>query len=282
MRTIILFAGSLWAGAVLAATPQQEPVPGGIAILPLPADVSAHVQAYYQGQRLFIERSSDGQRQVIVGIPLEAQAGAAEIALQDGKQQRVLTFHITAKAYAEQHIQLPVNDHHVHPDAAALERYAREAREQQAVYARYTENALPWPAFILPTQGEANASFGRKRFFNGEARAPHKGMDIAAPHGQAVWAPAAGIVVQTGDYFFNGRTVMIDHGHGLISMLCHLSEITVKVGDSVKAGDVIGRVGSTGRATGPHLHWTVSLNNARIDPLLLLPPSAPATTQASP
>jgi murein DD-endopeptidase MepM/ murein hydrolase activator NlpD len=91
--------------------------------------------------------------------------------------------------------------------------------------------------------------------------------------GKPAKAPADGVVVQTGDYFFNGRTVMIDHGQGFISMLCHLSKIKVKIGDSVKMGDVIGLVGQTGRATGPHLHWTVSLNNVRVDPVLLLPPT---------
>ncbi|MGB4343284.1 MAG: M23 family metallopeptidase, partial [Moraxellaceae bacterium] len=89
--------------------------------------------------------------------------------------------------------------------------------------------------------------------------------------GEPVHAPAAGMVAMTGDYFFNGRTVMIDHGNGLISMLCHLSEITVTKGQNIRQGDIIGKVGKTGRATGPHLHWTVSLNDARIDPLLLLP-----------
>jgi murein DD-endopeptidase MepM/ murein hydrolase activator NlpD len=126
----------------------------------------------------------------------------------------------------------------------------------------------------MPTQGAPTESFGLKRFFNGEARAAHLGMDIPAAEGRAVMAPAQGVVVQTGDYFFNGKTVMIDHGHGLISMLCHLSKITSAIGDAVMQGDIIGLVGHTGRATGPHLHWTLSLNNARIDPLLVLPNQA--------
>jgi murein DD-endopeptidase MepM/ murein hydrolase activator NlpD len=109
-----------------------------------------------------------------------------------------------------------------------------------------------------------------RRFFNGEPRNPHAGVDIAIAEGTPAWAPADGTVVQTGDYFFNGRTVMIDHGNGVISMLCHLSRIEVKAGDRVRQGQTIGRVGKTGRATGPHLHWTVSINNARVDPLLLL------------
>jgi len=130
---------------------------------------------------------------------------------------------------------------------------------------------MGWPRFIQPVAGPYSSPFGLKRFFNGEARAPHAGLDIAAPEGRPVQAPADGVVAQTGDYFFNGRTVLIDHGNGLVSMLCHLSEIRVQKGQQLKQGEVIGTVGKTGRATGPHLHWTVSLNDARIDPLLLLP-----------
>ncbi len=115
--------------------------------------------------------------------------------------------------------------------------------------------------------------FGRKRFFNGEERAPHSGLDIPAPIGQKVVAPADGVVVQTGHYFFNGQTVLIDHGQGLISMFCHLSEIKVEKGQRIHQGEVLGLVGKTGRVTGPHLHWGMSLNNARVDPQLFLNPA---------
>ena len=127
-----------------------------------------------------------------------------------------------------------------------------------------------FPSFIPPTAGKFSNSFGRKRFFNNEERAPHSGLDIPAPIGQKVVAPADGIVVQTGDYFFNGKTVLIDHGQGLISMFCHLSKIEVSKGQHITQGELLGLVGNTGRVTGPHLHWGMSLNDARIDPQLLL------------
>lgn len=107
-------------------------------------------------------------------------------------------------------------------------------------------------------------------FFNGEERAPHSGLDIPAPVGQKVIAPADGIVVQTGNYFFNGNTIMIDHGQRLISMYCHLSKIDVEKGQAIRQGQLIGLVGKTGRVTGAHLHWGMSLNNARVDPQLFL------------
>ncbi|MDH3355350.1 MAG: M23 family metallopeptidase, partial [Chromatiales bacterium] len=121
-----------------------------------------------------------------------------------------------------------------------------------------------------PVSGRLSGNFGRRRFFNNQPRKPHSGMDIAAPMGTSVVSPAAGKVVDTGNFFFNGNTIFVDHGQGVVTMYCHLNTLTVKKGDIVAQGEKIATVGMTGRVTGPHLHWSVNLNGVRIDPALFM------------
>ena len=153
-----------------------------------------------------------------------------------------------------------------------MKRIERELAEQVAAYRTYRAGVTPSNVLLdRPVNGgRLSSPFGLRRFFNGQERNPHSGLDFAVPSGTPIKAPAAGVVVLVGDYFFNGKTVFVDHGQGFISMFCHMSAVDVKVGDEVPRGGVVGKVGATGRATGPHLHWNISLNDARVDPAIFI------------
>jgi murein DD-endopeptidase MepM/ murein hydrolase activator NlpD len=164
-----------------------------------------------------------------------------------------------------------------------LRRIKRENERMRAVFAHYDARPVNQSVFEQPADGRISGTFGLRRFFNGEERQPHQGVDFAAATGTPVRAPADGKVALTGNFFFNGESIFLDHGQGVISMMNHLSRIDVREGQEIKRGEIIGAVGATGRATGPHLHWTLSLNNARVDPLLFLPPiSEPTAPDAAP
>jgi murein DD-endopeptidase MepM/ murein hydrolase activator NlpD len=162
------------------------------------------------------------------------------------------------------------NKRKVNPYKEDIDRIIRERNEMNKAFKSFENLAQPAVDFVLPAEGPISSPFGLKRILNDQPRNPHSGLDIAAPTGTPIHAPAAGRVTAVGNYFFNGNTVLLDHGQGLISMYCHMSETTVAVGDALSPGDLIGKVGKTGRVTGPHLHWSVSLNNARVDPNLFI------------
>lgn len=248
--------------SAFAQLPQDSRRAGGIAVIPLSANTT---QVFYEQKPVLITQEGT-QRYAVFGIPLSAPLGSLSLTTNTTPIQ----IEVTPYQYAEQRLNVK-NQDYVNPNQDQLDRYAREAKEQNDIYNSFTPSSWhSFPAFIRPTAGKFSNSFGRKRFFNGEERAPHSGLDIPAPVGQKVVAPAEGVVVGTGNYFFNGNTVLIDHGQGLISMFCHLSKINVEKGQHIQQGEILGLVGKTGRVTGPHLHWGMSLNNARVDPQLFL------------
>lgn len=258
------------AAAMAHATdlPQQRLAPGGVARIALGALPEAP-HASFNGVPVLVLRDG-AQWTALVGIALSAAPGPARVTLQrdDGATTVDVPFQIKPFHYAEQ--RLTVAPGQVDLSKDDLARYERERVHLAEVSATFSETLPPTLRLQQPTPGARSSSFGLRRVFNGQSRNPHSGMDIAAPLGAPVTASAAGRVIDTGNYFFNGNTVWLDHGAGLLTMYCHLSAIHVKVGDEVAAGALIGAVGATGRATGPHLHWSVSLNRAMVDPALFL------------
>ena len=242
----------------------NKPVPGGVAVIDL-GNAATPPQARYQGKPALVIRE-DGQRWIaIVGIPLTVKPGTQQVDVEGAPR----SFQVQPREYRAQHITLK-NQRQVNPNPSDLRRIERELAEQTEAYRHFSPNQPSNLLFDRPVDGPLSSPFGLRRFFNGEERNPHSGLDFAAKTGTPIRAPAAGQVILVGDYFFNGKTVFVDHGQGLISMFCHLSAIDVKVGDSLARGDVLGKVGATGRATGPHLHWNVSLNDARVDPSIFI------------
>ena len=243
----------------------DRPVPGGVAVVDL-GDAAQRPAARYRDRPVLVLRE-DGRRWIaVVGLPLTVKAGREQLQLDDGSTR---SFAVAARHYREQRITLK-NQQQVTPNAANLARIERELAVQNDAYRQFSARQPSNLLFDRPVNGPLSSPFGLRRFFNGEERNPHSGLDFAVPAGTPVKAPAAGRVILVGDYFFNGKTVFVDHGQGLISMFCHLSQIGVKVGDELARGAVLGKVGATGRATGPHLHWNVSLNDARVDPAIFI------------
>lgn len=257
-------------GTLAIELPAQEIVPGGVAILPVAAAAEPQPLVEYEGKPVMVVRHQD-QWHAVVGIPLGAATGPQEIKVSHTSGNRSLPFTVAEKAYETQHLTIK-DRRKVEPNPDDLKRIAAERVEQDTALAFWNGTLIADDLHLdLPVEGRLSSSFGLRRFFNEQPRAPHSGLDIAAPEGTPVKAPADGQVILTGDFFFNGNGVFIDHGQGLVTMYGHMSRIDVKHGDEVRRGQVIGAVGQSGRATGPHLHWGVSLNDARVNPSLFVP-----------
>lgn len=264
---LILFAFTIFFPLVNAIElPDESPVPGGIAI------ISIHTEqkptAYFQGRKVMVLGSSNNWK-AIVGIPLSEKPGLYELLVKDGDIKTNYKFEIKNKNYETQYLTIK-NKRKVNPNEEDMLRITKETELIAKAKSHWRDNDNINLRFIIPTTGPYSSPFGLRRFFNEQPRKPHSGLDIAAPKGTSILAPADGVVINTGNYFFNGNTVFIDHGQGLITMYCHMDHINIQEGTKVKAGEIIGKVGSTGRVTGAHLHWSVILNDTTVDPILFL------------
>ncbi len=263
-RGLTLLATMLVGAPILAALPEHSPRPGGIAVIDVGAAESAPA-VEYRGRRVLV--AQNGKRWLaVIGIPLNAETGPAVIEVEGTGP---INFEIVPHAYREQRLTVK-NQSFVTPDQAQLDRIGHERNIIDAALNGWRNTVVSDLSLGSPVAGPRSSSFGLRRFFNDQPRSPHKGMDIAASTGTTIVAPKSGVVTATGDYFFNGNTVIVDHGQGFVTMYCHLSEIGVEKGQTVSEGETLGKVGATGRVTGPHLHFGTYLNGTAIDPALLL------------
>lgn len=261
--------------------PLADPVPGGIATITLgQAQQTAAPKVSLGEKRIMVLKNKDGW-QAIVGISLDTEPGeySVQVTWPSGHSES-RRFMVKSKEYKSQYLTIK-NKRKVDPSAEDMKRILKEKEIITGAFATWSEPAKTPGRFQLPVKGRMSSPFGLKRFFNDQPRKPHSGLDIAAPEGKPIHAPAAARVVVTGDYFFNGNSIFLDHGQGLISMYCHMSKISVKPGEWVKAGQSIGKVGKTGRVTGPHLHWSVSLNRTRVNPVLFFNDEVMASLNSS-
>lgn len=231
------------------------------------------VSAQWHDQTFPLERNPAGTWQALLGIDVDAPIGASELRVTGRRTagdplERAFPVEIAAKQVRTRRIR--VNPKFVNPPKTELARIKKETEELAAIFRSPSSGRLWKDGAVRPVEGVAVSGFGVRSVLNGEPRGPHTGLDLAAGTGTPVHAPTPGVVVAARPFYFSGNTVILDHGQGLYSTMAHLSVIDVKEGQQVAQGTLLGKVGATGRVTGPHLHWAVRLHGARVDPLSLL------------
>ena len=246
--------------------PDELNAPGGVVIIPI--NSKDRPKAFFYDKRVLVIGESQNWK-AIIGIPLKIELGEHKLKVVSNGVEANYLFEVVGKAYEAQYLTIK-NKRQVNPNKEDMLRITRERKLISKAKINWREIDNVPLRFIKPAKGPFSSSFGLRRFFNNQPRNPHSGLDIAAKTGTPIVAPAAGIVTNAGDYFFNGKTVFLDHGQGLITMYCHMENISVEEGDIVDVNDLLGTIGSTGRVTGAHLHWSVILNNTTVEPLLFL------------
>jgi len=257
MRVLTLAALISLSGSLLANTA----VPGGIYVWAIPQGATTVTYADQPVMKV--------AEHALIGLPITLAPGPQSLVYQQNGRTLRHHFEVFDKTYSEQHITLE-NKAMVNPPAETLARIRNESTRQRRLYESFSPPVDLREGFEQPLTGVITSLFGHRRFFNGQARNPHSGLDIAADSGTTIHAAGNGSITLSDDLYFNGKTLFIDHGQGLVTMYCHMSELLVKSGETVNKGQAVGLVGATGRATGPHLHWSVSLNGTRVDPALFM------------
>ena len=248
--------------------PRESRVPGGVALVAVGrADEPKPVVTRDSASVWTVKRGASWI--AVVGLPLSTTPGEHSVNVNRNGETQSVAFTVQNKRYPVQHVTLKDNAM-VEPPPEVLARIESESAHLKTVRSKWREDAATNASFTLPAKGRLSGRFGGSRVLNGKPRAPHAGLDVAIGTGTPVLAPGDGIVLDIGDYYFCGNTMFIDHGNGLLSLFCHLSEHTAKVGDIVRKGQAVALSGATGRASGPHLHWSVYLNGVSVEPELFV------------
>jgi murein DD-endopeptidase MepM/ murein hydrolase activator NlpD len=278
-RAAVLFAmlGLVWpvpsghgaAHDIVVAARSRLMAPGEIVVLTMtpPSEVD-QVKVEVFGQDVPVFRAGTRTWRALIGIDLDVAPGSYAVEIRADGLRTSLPLVVQPRAFPTR--RLSVDPDFVTPPESELPRIQRESARLNEVWRTSADQRLWSPPFVRPVPQPANSRFGTRSVFNGEPRGAHGGADFPSPRGAPVRAPNAGRVALADALYFSGNTVIIDHGLGLFSLLAHLSVFSVKDGDQVTAGQIVGRVGATGRVTGPHLHWAVRANGARVDPTALL------------
>jgi len=267
----LVCSAMLLLAALNVSAAEHSPRPGGVAIVDLkivssPGEVAPEV-TFNDKRALVFERN--GRWYTAVGLPLSQQPGPSEIAVTSHSgETRSISIDVKEHSYREQ--RLTVKKSYVDLSEEQLDRVRADRKIIDGALQNFRDLPMNGVSLDAPADGPKSSSFGLRRFFNDQPRSPHSGMDIAAPLDSPVAAAGDGIVTATGNYYFNGNTVFVDHGQGFVTMYCHLNEIGVKDGQAVAAGEQIGKVGATGRVTGAHLHFGTYLNGNAVDPAIFI------------
>lgn len=251
--------------------PKNLCVPGGVVVINLKLYSKEPPIVLYQDNRALViaDRERPNNWITVVGIPLDAPIGINHIKINNHGNITKRAFTVKNKQYPTERLTIP-NKRKVTPLPEDLATIEAEYKETIQTYAHWQYKKLDKLTLTMPVQGRKSSPFGLVRIMNNVPKNPHSGLDIAAPSGTEVKCVMDGQVLNIGNFFYSGNIVFIDHGQGFITSYCHLNSINVVKGQIVRKDEVIGTVGKTGRATGPHLHWSVSLNGVRVDPQLFI------------
>lgn len=269
LRHLILACLLVSAASFAWALPRHSPVPGGVAVIELAGEENARPTVSFNDQPQPVVRQR-GKWVALIGIPLDTTAGEHPLVVDSGKRRYGQSLHVKAKQYPTQHLRI-ADDRMVTPPPEVEARIAEEQARVAAWKQHYTAAQEPDTRFDLPARGPRSSRFGVRRILNGEPRSPHAGLDVAVGVGAPLHAPAAGTVLAIADLYFTGKTVVIDHGRGVLTLYAHLSRVDVAEGQALRRGEAFGASGVSGRITGPHLHWVVIVGGTAVDPELFLP-----------